>query len=302
MMEDNIYTVRRSVMQKRVEFSSFDGTKLNGVLASNGSARPKGGVLLLHGIPADKDEDGFYSEPPNPNDKHKKLGGMVEYLTSEGFLSLRFDYREQGENAKTPNMDNLSVSGMVADTDSGYRVLKNNLPDDTPIYVVGTSFAGGIAVKWLSSYNSRIDLLLLMAPLLDFPTTIRKTNVLEVDQLGMERLKKDAVEVLNSQGYLLSGGKKMKREFLNEVMMMNLEQDFARLSCKSVIFHGTLDAVVPYQASVDFVALSSGMSELVTVRDADHGFSEEGDFEWETDQSKLNQETVYREMMKRMQA
>ena len=287
-------------MERVVHFNSFDGTMLNGVLASPDDGRPRGGVLLLHGSPSEKNEGGFHSDAPDPGSDYKRLGGMVEYLTASGFLSLRFDYREQGDNVKTPNMENFSVSGMIADTESGYHVLRSNLGTDRPIFVVGTSFAGGLAVKWLVSYNRMVNYLFLMAPLLDFSSTIRKTGVIEKDTMGMERLTPSAVEKLNADGFLVSGGKKMSREFLNEVMMMNLEEDFKRLSCKSLIFHGTIDPVVPYQASAAFVGLSEGMSELVPVEGAVHGFGKEGDLEWETDQTKLNHETIYRKMIDRM--
>ena len=287
-------------MQKAINFSSFDGTMLNGVLASPDEGAPRGGVLLLHGSPSEKNEGGFHSDAPEPEAKYKKLGGMVEYLTVSGFMSLRFDYREQGDNHKTPNMENLSVSGMISDSESGYHVLRSNLGTDAPIFVVGTSFAGGLAVKWLVSYNRTISYLFLMAPLLDFSSTIRKTDVIERDALGMERLTATAVANLNRDGFLVSGGKKMSREFLNEVMMMNLEEDFKRLSCKSLIFHGTIDPIVPYQTSAAFVGLSHGMSELIPVEAAVHGFGQEGDLEWETDQTRLNHETIYQKMIARM--
>lgn len=287
-------------MRKRVDFLSFDGTKLNGIIEIPEKKKIKGGVLLLHGCPSEKNEDGFHSEEPNKNGRYKKQGGMAEYLSQSGYLSLRFDYREQGENFKTSDMTSLSISGMVSDTESGYFELKNNLPANTPIYVVGTSFAGGIAVKWINSYNRTVNCLFLMAPLLDFAYTIRKTNVTKIDNRGMEILKKEAIFELNKNGFLISGGKKMNKEFINEVMMMNIKEEFQRLNVKSVIFHGTLDTVVPYETSVEFEKLSNGNCELVSIENAVHGFGIEGDLDWEADETLSNHERIYEEMIKRI--
>jgi alpha-beta hydrolase superfamily lysophospholipase len=287
-------------MQEKVAFASFDGTPLNGVFTRPNSGTVSGAVLLLHGTPSEKNEDGFHSESPNPSATYKKLGGLVEYLDSCNVATFRFDYREQGENARTPNMENLSVSGMIADTEAGYQVLRHRLATDVPICVVGTSFAGGLSVKWLAAHDRVIKHLFLMAPLLDFPYTIRKTGVTEMDVMGMERLKKEAVSALESQGYLLSGGKRMSREFINEVMMMNVERDFMQLPCDCTIFHGTLDPVVPIEASFKFASLLGARARVIAVEGAVHGFGEQGDLEWATEKSKSNHEFVYLQLLERI--
>ena len=86
-------------METKIAFRSFDGTVLNGIIQSPDKSTVKGGVLLLHGCPSEKNEWGFYSD-------------MAKFLEENAFASLRFDYREQGENKQTSNMENLTLSGM----------------------------------------------------------------------------------------------------------------------------------------------------------------------------------------------
>lgn len=275
-------------METKIVFRSFDGTILNGIFQSPVKKDVRGGVLLLHGCPSEKNEWGFYSD-------------MAKFLEDNLFASFRFDYREQGENDKTENMENLTLSGMISDTESGYHELINLIGQGLPIFVVGTSFAGGLAIKWINAYKREVKRLFLMAPLLDVYFTITKAGIVTKDNHGADIIQDKSVRELNEQGFLISGGKKMNKAFINEVLMMNLDVEMRILKCDFDVFHGTKDTIVPFEHSTKYLKLA-GKGNLIPVENADHGFAVENDDDLTFPGTKENHYFVYKEMVRRMAA
>ena len=285
-------------MIKTVKFSSFDGTHLEGIFVCP-KQEAKAAVLMLHGCPSEKNEDGFYSETPDDDRDYKQKGGMVEYFLDQGIASFRFDFREHGDSECTKNSSNLLVSGMINDVESAYNVLYKLVPQNTPMIIVAASFAGGIAINWLYIYKRKIARLFLLAPLLDFASTIKKHNITSIED-GFESLSNECAITLRKVGYIEYGEKKMNKAFINEALLMNIEDSFCRLECKSTIIHGTGDFVIPYYTSERFVKEYNQDCELIPIPNAVHGFGVKDDYEWTDRESLKNHEIIYSKMIERI--
>lgn len=284
-------------MDTLVKFISFDGTKLEGIFSCPKKIRAA--VILLHGCPSEKNEDGFYSEISDDERKYKKKGGMVEYFLDQGIASFRFDFREHGDSECTSNSSNLIISGMINDVESAYHELRKRVPNDMPISVVAASFAGGIAINWINIYKREVECLFLLAPLLNFADTIRKHHITCIID-GFESLTKECMGELHENGYAEYGGKKMSKAFINEAMLMNIEFSFSQLKNKTIIIHGTDDPVILYQESKKFVQTYNPSCELIPITGAVHGFGVQGDLEWTYPKSLFNHEQIYNIMIGRI--
>ncbi|MDR3216493.1 MAG: hypothetical protein LBT55_03650 [Clostridiaceae bacterium] len=254
-------------MLSAIKFKSFDGKVLDGKIQLP-KGEIKGAFLMLHGCPSYMDEYGFYS---NAVSKLYPNGGMAEFLASNSYASLRFNYREQGKDVIPDTMEDLTISGMINDTEAAYWELTRKLSNsDIPIYVIATSFAGGIAVKWVNVFHRDIKKIFFACPLVDLSYTLLKRDVIFFD--GEEwHIHDKYISEMKERGYIISGGKKVNSAFANEAMLINVENEFSLLKCKSIIFHGDIDTFVPISQSRRIAKLFSDVT-LIEYADAGHGF------------------------------
>lgn len=269
-------------MEKKIVFKSYDGTELVGILCTPTTEPTKGAFLLMHGIPSDKDEWGFYRD-------------MVSTLQSNGYASLRFDFRCNGESSGG-NITNLTLSALVNDIESAYYNLCTSIETNCPIFVVGTSCGGGVAVKWVNIFKHPVQKIFLMAPVLDYKYEIFGKD-LENNEDPSAIIPSDWQYALMSEGHLdneIPYGLSM----VNEVRCFDADSEFAMLQVPVTIFHGDADTVVPYSKTQHIATKFSSKVSLVTVPDADHGFAVAGDDDLTAPGTKQNHYYVYSEMFK----
>ena len=120
--------------EREVGFCSVDGTALRGTLRT--AAHPRMGVLLVHGIAVDRNEDGFYRT-------------FAARLDRAGATSLRFDLRAHGESEGS--YEGVTLSGVISDIGRAYEFLASGLPPNVPAFVVAASFGGGLAACWAAA-------------------------------------------------------------------------------------------------------------------------------------------------------
>jgi pimeloyl-ACP methyl ester carboxylesterase len=140
------------ITEKKLRYSSIDGTRLAGVLLMPSSA-PRA-VILLHGINVDKDEWGGF---------HKHL---AEELFRKRIASLRFDFRGHGESGG----DSMAVLvvGDILDVRASVREMRRR--SEAPISFIATSFAAGPAI-FAAAELGNVSHLILIAPVLDYVGT-----------------------------------------------------------------------------------------------------------------------------------
>ncbi len=253
--------------EKKITFYSNDGTSLNGVFTYSKES-PKGLVLLTHGIPADKNEGGFY----------KDLAG---FLAKNGYDSFRFDFRYMGENYERIDGElfnlssreelaiNLSMKRLIEDIESAFetaleqrqQIHYNNL------FGIATSCSAGLLLKWINDYNhvESFDGAILCCPVLDY--------VYECTGVPKENVDKNIiVEQLEKNGYIPERDAMYGKTFFEEALMFDANCEIARFGKRIVILHGDRDQCVPIEFSNATVEKNKNV-ELIVVPNAKHGFS-----------------------------
>lgn len=241
--------------EEEVRFRSADGTALRGTLRTAPS--PRMGVLFVHGITVDRDEDGFYRT-------------FAARLDDAGATSLRFDLRAHGKSGGS--YEGVTLSGVINDIGSAYGLLASRLPPGAPAFVVAASFGGGLSACWAAAAaatgrGAAPRGLVLLNPLFDYG----KRMVFDKPYWSGGGLTDDGIARLSGRGWLDHGEFRIGPAMFNELLYMRPQARVKDLDIPLLVIHGSRDSMVPY----DIARRCAGEardSEFVTVEGADHGF------------------------------
>ena len=241
--------------EKKVEFKSLDGTNLVGVFCST-KQESKGFILLTHGIPSEKDENGFHRN-------------MAMYFAKNGYDSFRFDFRYMGESQKGKEED-ITIHNLIEDIESAYKIAISLYARNTSVqYVVGTSCGGGVLLKWINDYNhvECISKAFLCCPVLDYvfeSSGINKANIYE---------KKDEIlRSLEKEGYIKDRDAQYGKSFFLQSLDFDADLEVKKYGKQLIIYHGNQDPSVPISFSEEFANRNYELVDLVVVDWARHGF------------------------------
>lgn len=245
-----------SEYDENIKFLSYDRIELQGTFAK--PQKPiKAAVLMLHGIPSWQQEWGLYAK-------------MSKSLCEYGIASLRFNYRfwYDGET-RHGDLNKLTLSQLINDSESAYWSLKGLIEDDVPIYVVAISFSGGLSIKWINSFNRLIKGVYLMAPCFDYEyEVLGKHKNYNYDNIQL--LNDDQINILNKNACInqeLDYG----REMVNEAHIYNIYNELNIIKTKVKVFQGTNDKVVPISIT-EKILMNYPTYELIKIKDAKHSF------------------------------
>lgn len=264
-----------------VSFPSFDGMLLRGILTV--PRESKAALLMMHGIPSDKNEWGFYSD-------------MAGYFAARGVASLRFDFRGFGESSINETCL-LTLSTMVNDIDAAYWKLVEHVADGTAIFAVGTSAGGGVTLKWMNTVARPVAGAFLMAPVLDYEYEVTGARRV-VTSTCASQASEDTLQELTQNGKLnrdIGYGRLM----LNEAHLFDGGREASQCTKPLTIFQGDADTVVPISITREMIQ-NSKSAKLVVIPYADHGFAVSGDDDLTDPMTKKNHETVYDGMWQRI--
>lgn len=269
-------------MEKKVQFSSYDGTNLVGIVSL--PKRIDHAILMVHGLPSDKNEWGFYKD-------------MACFFHERNIATFRFDIRYNGESEEG-NLSDLTLSEMINDIESAYWTLIRELKGEIiKISIVGTSCGGGVSIKWNNEFDHSVDRIFLNAPVLDYEFEV--TNEVQKKQNKNAHLSSDNIKALLENGTLNSDvgyGYSM----INEAHLFSIQDEFKKCSIPITIFQGNEDTIVPIHLTERNIKGFDNI-ELVIVDKANHGFAVSGDEELTDPGTKDNHYFVYNEMYKRLQ-
>lgn len=277
-----------------VTIKSIDGMKLDGQIDHDDNVNTKGVFILLHGCPSYKDEYGFYGYPEGS----EKIG-MSEFFSKRGYPTIRFNFRSQYKDVTPETMNDLSLSGMINDIEAAYLNITSKYPGK-PVYIVATSFAGAVTILWNNIYNHDIKHIFFMCPLLEIKNTLRKNNVLYTNDQGHELIEEELAEKLNENGYFVAGGKKITREFFNEIMATNMPKEFSKLSIPSTIFHGDFDTSVDIKYSKEFINYNKN-TKLIVIENTVHGFGPRKDLGYSSEERSARKYQTWQDLFTQME-
>ena len=271
--------------EEEVGFRSTDGTALRGTLRA--ASHPRMGVLFVHGITVDREEDGFYST-------------FAARLDQAGATSLRFDLRAHGKSGGS--YEGVTLSGVINDIGSAYGFLASRLPPGTPAFVVAASFGGGLSVCWAAAAaaagrGASPRGLVLLNPLFNYG----KRMVFDKPYWNGGGLTEDGLRSLAERGWLDHNGFRIGPAMFNELLHL---QPYARvrdLDIPLITIHGDADSMVPHDISRRCTGEVRD-SEFVTVEGADHGFIHPDDEDYTHPDTLRFRDAVYKKALEWMGA
>ncbi len=147
-------------------------------------------------------------------------------------------------NFNVPSFSHLTLSSMV----DHLRKEINNIDKNRPIYLIGSSLGAAVALIFLREYDGvkhNIKKLILISPSFDFV----QNRILEFGFEGIEKWKQQGWLEFYHNSY----HKKVKLHYniIEDIKQYNLF-DY-KPTIPSIIIHGIMDKIVPYQQSLLFV-------------------------------------------------
>lgn len=220
---------------------------------------PKARLLLVHGL----------------GEHSARHSNTIDFLVKSGFEVVRFDLRGAGESGgKRQYIDQFQ--DYIDDTTSVFNWIQRELPP-LPLFVLGHSLGGAIALQFASAYHSLLRGLVLSAPAYIVGAGVSPIKI-KVGQMLVKiapnlRLPKST----SSQG--ISRDQTAVEKFMEDPLschfntlkqgdeiLKNLPRatEFARqIKSPTLIVHGSADPIIKVEGSYDiFKSLGAKNKEL----------------------------------------
>lgn len=238
--------------QKEITFNS-QGLKLCGVFHKSTKQKNAGNVLLVHGIINDKDEDGNFIK-------------LAEMLTAKGYNVFRFDFRAHGDSEG--KSEEVTITGELADLENSIKEFDKLVGNQPRYIIIASSFGAVSSILYASSYEDRIERIVLWNPVLDFEKTFLKA----ITPWGKSFFNEKGYKELAEKGYItvpqtdFRFGKKLIEEF-KKIKPYEL---LSKMNIPILTIHGTEDTSVPYEVSKKYGKPNS-KSQFISHK-SDHSF------------------------------
>jgi putative redox protein len=228
-----------------VTLGSRRGMRLAGVLhLPAGACDPAGlpAVVLCHGMESTKE-----------GAKHQALAGR---LAARGYVCLRFDFSYVGESEGS--FEDLTISGEVDDLAGACEFLWER--GTAALGLVGSSLGGTVAVLFAGS-EQRVRALATIAAV--------------SRPLGIaERMGAEAVAEWRRRGYRNEGGGRLKSDFLDDLVRVDVLAAARCVKAATLVLHGDGDEVVPVDDAHALYEALPQPKELALTAGCDHRFSD----------------------------
>jgi alpha-beta hydrolase superfamily lysophospholipase len=235
--------------EEQVNFESSDGLTLAGTYRRI-QGRPKGSVVLAHGILTHRDYAGFYPE-------------LAAELARGGFESLRFDFRGHGDSDGT--LEQMTIAGEVDDLAAAVEFVRSR--HHHRIGIVGTSLGAGIAVLHTAGAPRPPFALVLLGSVLDYRRTF-----LEPETPWAEKwFTPSALARAHTTGVLSLGNTAIGLGLIREFETVKPAEILRDLSVPVLMIHGDEDPVAPFHVARGIARASSNVT-FARVGGAKHYF------------------------------
>ena len=242
--------------ESSLRIASTDGVLLDARLTQTEiKPKPKGMVVLVHGIASEKEEGGLYTR-------------LAAALANAGFDSLRFDFR--GHGSSSGNSVDMTIRGETEDLAAAISCARQY--SDAPTGILAASFGTVSAMNYLKTHDD-IHTLVLWNPVLDLQHTFTRPQM----PWGKTLFSEENRAKLERTGVLHIGARAYGRVLIEE--MEDPTQAPYRvlegLPLPVLTVHGDRDEITSYDLSMRYGAPNE-KSETLTLPGVGHGFGAKG--------------------------
>ena len=223
-------------------FKNRRGDTLSGVLHHPAGGKPKGAVILCHGMDSDKNSE--------------KLIYLGRALAQQGMFALRFDFSYVGESSG--KFEDITYSGELDDLRAAYALVGNDSPGKTAIF--GSSMGGTVALLFAAEQTDIAALVTLAAPL-------------HPENFPKRMLTAAQVEEWRHRGFMYFNGRRLNVALLEDLESLNVAMVAKKISCPVLILHGDADEVVPVREAYELEKCLSRPKRLLIFEGGDHRLS-----------------------------
>jgi pentatricopeptide repeat protein len=242
----------------------------------NPTADFKGIVICVHGLSL----------------QHSTYDALARKLADKGYVSIAFDLRGFGTYQQALGAEHIDFDGCMQDLHCVVSAIKHDHPDK-PIFMLGESMGGAIAVQFASEYPELCNGLIASVPAgKRFKGKATAVKVALKFVSHRNRPFNIGSDVINQA----TDREQVKAAWINDPMtrtdfspvelvkfqhMINRNLEYARKlkNTPVIVFQGVGDKLVKPQATYEiFQAIASKDKELIMVGNAEHLIFEEGQF------------------------
>lgn len=214
-------------------------------------------IVLAHGINADHTEDRSANKPG-------LFDLLVEGLVSEGFGTIRFDFRGHGKSGAVPGY--VSISSEVEDLNHVLRVAGE--ANRQVMCIVGCSF-GACATS--NALANSADTAVVSAVLINPVLKPYETFIDPGTEWARASFTPEALRKLEADGVLmLDGSFPLGPSFMRDLQSVDPTGDLDKFAGSMAIVHGSADTYVPFEVSRDYAA--KRRCSFLSVDGSEHGF------------------------------
>ena len=238
-----------------LRIASADGVQLDARLTQTEvQSKPKGMVILVHGIASEKEEGGLYTR-------------LAAALAGAGFDSLRFDFRGHGQSSG--NSVDMTIRGETEDLSAAVACARKDC--DAPLGILAASFGTVSTMNYLKQ-GGEIRTLVLWNPVLDLQHTFTRPQMPWGKALYSEEKRME----MERTGKLHIGAHPYGRALFDEMASHFPYRVLEGLTIPVLTIHGDRDEITSYDLSMRYGAPNTN-SETLTLPGVGHGFGAKGD-------------------------
>ena len=233
---------------KKLEFTNPKGQKLSGRMDLPVDREPIAYALFAHCFTCSKNI--------------KAISHISRALTREGFAVMRFDFTGLGESEGEFAATNFSSN--VEDLVAAAQLLATRY--EAPKILIGHSFGGAAVIQAAKDIPASQAVVTLAAPA--DPGHV-------VNSLGSKR---EIIEELGEAEVTLAGRPfKIRKHFLDDVRLVNMQAALRNLNKSLLIFHSPTDDIVGIENAAQIFQAARHPKSFISLDKADHLLSNPAD-------------------------